>query len=155
MLQSKQNNKLQILLSVAAFGAMFCSSTAALATDPEEHEWARPTLIPREVHQGIMVLQQFDDNLTGCFNVAMQMQQSQCVRMTRINQHERKQQDIESSDQAEPLPPSIPTPPLDLPQPPDPDPEPNANIPSPAVPPSVQPEPAQPGLPPTAMPEPA
>jgi hypothetical protein len=155
MLQPKQNSKSCILLSVSAIGAVLCSSTATLAIALEEHEWARPMLIPGHVHQEIMVLQRFDDDLANCFNMAMPMQQSQCMRMTPINWQGRKQQDIAESDQAEPLPPTVPKPPLDLPQSPDPEPEPYTNIPGPAVPPSVQPEPAQPGLPPTAMPEPA
>lgn len=155
MLQPKQNSKSCILLSVAAIGAVLCSSNAALAITLEEHGRARPMLIPGHVQQEIMVLQRFDDELTRCFDVAMPMQQSQCVHMTPINWQGRKQQDFAESDQTEPLPPPVPTPPLDLPQPPDPEPEPYTNTPSPAVPPSVQPAPAQPGLPPTAMPEPA
>jgi hypothetical protein len=155
MLQFKQNCRLHLLLGGAVIGAVLCSPTATLATALKEYGWAKPMLIPGHVRQEIIVLQHVDEGLTSCFYVVMPTQQSKCARMTPTNWQAREQQGSARSDQPEPLPPTTPTPPLDLPEPPDPEPEPYTNLPAPAVPPSVQPKPAQPGLPPPSMPEPA
>ena len=144
MIKPKQNNRLGILLSSAVIGATLCSSTAALARALEEHEWARPLLVPIHVRQELVTAQYVDECPTTCSNVGVSMEQ-QYVRMTPIHWQAREQQE-DSTDQPEPSPPS------DLPPPPDP--EPHANVPGPTVPPSDVPTPTQPGLPPP-MPEPS
>ena len=125
-------------------GATLCSSTAALARALEEHEWARPLLVPIHVRQELVTAQYVDECPTTCSNVGVSMEQ-QYVRMTPIHWQAREQQEDRQTNPNR-------HPPSDLPPPPDP--EPHANVPGPTVPPSDVPTPTQPGLPPP-MPEPA
>ena len=92
MIKPKQNNRLGILLSSAVIGATLCSSTAALARALEEHEWARPLLVPIHVRQELVTAQYVDECPTTCSNVGVSMEQ-QYVRMTPIHWQAREQQE--------------------------------------------------------------
>jgi hypothetical protein len=149
MIKPQRNKRLSRLLSSAIISASLCSPTGVFTATLEEHQWARPVLVPLPVRQEKVIVQHFvDKDLSGCCDAVVPTQEQPSIPLAPIHWQAREQLE-DSTDQPESSPPS------DLPPPPDPEPEPYANVPVPTVPPSVHPKSTQPGLLLPPMPEPS